>query len=90
MYRGVTTTELDELAAQTAAHMVTQHPDYGLLAARICVSNLHKNTRKSFTETVTRLYKYVNPQTKKPGPLIADDVYEIIMKNGDRLNSAII
>uniref|UniRef100_A0A6A7GA80 Ribonucleoside-diphosphate reductase n=4 Tax=Hirondellea gigas TaxID=1518452 RepID=A0A6A7GA80_9CRUS len=90
VYKGVTTSELDELAAQTAAHMVTSHPDYGLLAARICVSNLHKNTLKLFSDTIKLLYFYINPRSGKAGPLIAKDVYEIIMANADRLNSAII
>jgi len=90
VYAGVTTTELDELAAQTAAHMVTVHPDYGMLAARIAVSNLHKCTKKAFTDTVEDLYRYVNPKTGKHGPLIGDKVYEIIMKNKDKLNEAIV
>jgi len=90
VYDGVKTTELDELTAQTAAHMVTLHPDYGLLAARITVSNLHKQTKKVFTDVVADLYNYFNPRTGKHGPLIADDVYHIIMKNADLLNSAIL
>lgn len=90
VYKGVKTSELDELAAETAAGLVTRHPDYGLLAARICVSNLHKNTEKLFSKTISMLRDYVNPRTGKHGPLIAEDVYEIIMANADRLNSAII
>jgi len=90
VYAGVTTTELDELASQTAAHMVTVHPDYGKLAARIAVSNLHKTTKKLFTDVVTDLYSYVNPRTGQKGPLIAEDVYQIIMKNKDRLNDTIV
>lgn len=90
VYKGVKTSELDELAAETAAGLVTRHPDYGLLAARICVSNLHKNTEKIFSKTISLLRNYVNPRTGKPGPLIAEDVYKIVMDNADRLNSAII
>jgi len=90
VYAGVTTAALDELAAQTAAHMVTTHPDYGKLAARIAISNLHKNTKKLFTDVVTDLYSYVNPRTKLPGPMIAEDVYSIIMANKDRLNDTIV
>jgi len=90
VYAGVTTTELDELASQTAAHMVTVHPDYGKLAARIAVSNLHKTTKKLFTDVVTDLYSYVNPRTGQKGPLIAEDVYQIIMKHKDRLNDTIV
>jgi len=90
VYAGVTTTELDELASQTAAHMVTSHPDYGKLAARIAVSNLHKTTKKSFTDVVYDLYNYVNPRTGLNGPMIAEDVYQIIMANKDTLNDAIV
>lgn len=90
VYSGVTTTELDELAAQTAAHMVTAHPDYGKLAARIAISNLHKTTKKVFTDVVEDLYSYVNPKTQKHGPLIGEEVYKIIMANKERLNEAIL
>jgi len=90
VYSGVTTTELDELAAQTAAHMVTAHPDYGKLAARIAVSNLHKTTKKVFTDVVEDLYSYVNPKTQKNGPLIGEEIYKIIMANKERLNEAIV
>jgi len=90
VYSGVTTTELDELAAQTAAHMVTVHPDYGKLAARIAVSNLHKATKKLFTDVVEDLYSYVNPRTGQHGPMIAEDVYQIIMTNKEKLNDAIV
>ncbi|CAM9108134.1 unnamed protein product, partial [Phaeothamnion confervicola] len=90
VYPGVTTAELDELAAQTAAYMATQHPDMSLLAARISVSNLHKQTSKVFSESVQLLYNYVHPKTSQPAPLIADDVYAIVMANKDRINSAII
>jgi len=90
VYSGVTTTELDELAAQTAAHMVTAHPDYGLLAARIEVSNLHKNTKKSFSEVVEDLYRYINPRSNEAGPLISDRVYAIVKANEATLNAAIV
>jgi len=90
VYAGVTTAELDELTAQTAAHLVTQHPDYGLLAARITVSNLHKSTKKVFTDVVEDLYNYINPKTGKHGPLISKEVYEIVKTNGERINSAIV
>ncbi|CAM9747166.1 unnamed protein product [Choristocarpus tenellus] len=90
VYPGVTTSELDELAAQTAAYMATQHPDFSALAARISVSNLHKNTEKVFSEVVKRLYNYVHPKTGSKAGLIADDVYKVVQDNKDRLNSAII
>ena len=90
LYDGVTTSELDNLAAETAATMTTAHPDYALLAARISVSNLHKNTKKSFVDTMTDLYTYVNPRTGKKAPLLADNVYKIIKDNAELLDSTII
>ena len=90
LYDGVTTSELDNLAAEIAATMTTTHPDYAKLAARISVSNLHKNTKKSFSETMEDLYKYVNPRTGKKAPLLSDEVYKIIKKNADKLDSSII
>lgn len=90
LYDGVTTSELDNLAAEIAATMTVQHPDYAKLAARIAVSNLHKNTKKSFSETMTDLYTYENPRTGKKAPMIADDVYEIMMANAEKLDSTII
>ena len=90
LYDGVTTTELDELAARTSANMTVAHPDYAVLAARIAVSNLHKNTKKNFSRIIEELYTYVDPKTNKLAPLIADDVYEIIMANRDRLDAAIV
>ncbi len=90
LYDGVTTSELDNLAAEIAATMTVQHPDYAKLAARISVSNLHKNTKKSFSEVMKDLYTYINPRTGKKGPMIADDVYKIIKKNAEKLDSTII
>jgi ribonucleoside-diphosphate reductase alpha chain len=90
LYDGIPTTELDNLAAETAASLTTKHPDYAILAARIAVSNLHKNTKKSFSETIYDLYNYINPKTSQKAPLVADDVYQIVMENADRLDSAII
>ena len=90
LYDGVTTSELDNLAAEIAATMTTTHPDYAKLAARISVSNLHKNTKKSFSETMTDLYEYVNPRTGKKAPLLSDEVHEVIQKNAEKLDSSII
>jgi len=90
IYSGIKTTELDELAAQTCAYMSTEHPDYSTLAARISVSNLHKETKQKFSEVVDMCYKYVNPETNLPSPLYADDVYKIVMKNKERLDNAIV
>jgi ribonucleoside-diphosphate reductase alpha chain len=90
IYDGVTTTELDNLAAEVAATMTVKHPDYAQLASRIAVSNLHKNTKKSFSETMRDLYHYVDPKTGARASLIADDVHEIIQRNAELLDSAII
>lgn len=90
LYDGVTTSELDNLAAEVAATNTISHPDYALLASRIAVSNLHKNTKKSFSETVTDLYNYIDPKNGQKAPLISDEVYEIVQKNADVLDSTII
>lgn len=90
IYEGVTTSELDSLAAEVAASLTTRHPDFAQLAARIAVSNLHKNTEKSFSETMKALYDYINPKTGLHSPLIANDVMEVIEKNAMLLDSTII
>lgn len=90
LYDGVTTSELDNLAAEIAATMTTAHPDYARLAARISVSNLHKNTKKTFSDVMHDLYTYVNPRTGKDAPLLSDKVYQVIMENKDKLDSTII
>lgn len=90
IYPGVTTSELDNLAAETAASLTTTHPDYALLASRIAVSNLHKNTEKSFSKTIELLYNYLDPKTGQKAALIADDVFEIVKTNAQLLDSSII
>ncbi len=90
IYAGVTTHELDNLAAEIAASLTTTHPDYALLASRIAVSNLHKSTNKSFSKTMANLYNFVDQKTGFHAPLIADDVHEIIQKNAQLLDSTII
>ena len=90
IYDGVTTTELDNLAAETAASLTTRHPDYALLASRIAVSNLHKNTVKSFSQTMRKLYNYTDNATGRKMPLLADDVMQIIEANAELLDSSII
>jgi ribonucleoside-diphosphate reductase alpha chain len=90
LYDGVTTSELDNLAAETAASLTTKHPDYALLASRIAVSNLHKNTIKSFSETMRRLHGYIDIKAGKNASLIADDVWEVIQENAELLDSTII
>ncbi len=90
LYDDVTTVELDNLAAETAATMATIHPDYALLAARIAVSNLHKETEKSFAKVVNNLYNYIDPKTGERAGLISDEVQKIVQKHKDQLDSAII
>ena len=90
IYAGVPTTELDNLAAETAASLTIAHPDYAILASRIAVSNLHKNTVKSFSATMRKLHQYVDKTTGKVLPLIADDVIQIIEEHADILDSTII
>lgn len=90
IYDNVTTTELDNLAAETAAAQTTIHPDFSVLAARIAVSNLHKNTLKSFSKTAQLLYEYTDPITQTHAPLISEEIYKIIRKNADELDSSVI
>lgn len=90
VYPGVTTVELDTLAAETAATMTTKHPDYAILAARIAVSNLHKMTKKTFSDVMFDLYSYVDPNTGKKAPMVSEETWAIIDKHKDRLNSEII
>jgi ribonucleoside-diphosphate reductase alpha chain len=90
IYDGVSTTELDNLAAEVAATMTVKHPDYAQLASRIAVSNLHKNTKKSFSEVMKDLYEYVDPKTGQRAALLAADVYALVQENADLLDSTII
>ncbi len=90
IYDGVTTTVLDNLAAEVAAGKTIDHPDYALLASRIAVSNLHKETKKTFSEVIDDMHKYIDPKTGQNASLIADDVYNIIIENKDLLDSSII
>uniref|UniRef100_A0A9J7YJF6 Ribonucleoside-diphosphate reductase n=1 Tax=Cyprinus carpio carpio TaxID=630221 RepID=A0A9J7YJF6_CYPCA len=90
LYSGVTTVELDTLAAEITATLTTKHPDYAILAARIAVSNLHKETKKVFSEVMEDLYNYVNPLNGHHSPMISKETLDIVLANKDRLNSAII
>jgi ribonucleoside-diphosphate reductase alpha chain len=90
LYDGVGTKQLDTLAAETAAYLTSSHPDYAILAARIAVSNLHKETDKSFSATIDKMRKYINPHTGDPAPLISEDVHKIIMENAEKLDGAVI
>lgn len=90
LYSGVSTVELDNLAAETAATMTTKHPDYTLLAARIAISNLHKETKKCFSDVIEELYHSKNKRTGKWEPLVSEEVLNFVKANADKLNSAII
>ena len=90
LYDGVSTSELDNLAAETAASMTISHPDYAQLAARIAISNLHSNTKKSFSETMNEMFHYINPRTNQESPLLAEEVHKVIMENAEFLDSHII
>uniref|UniRef100_A0A2L2YGU2 Ribonucleoside-diphosphate reductase n=2 Tax=Parasteatoda tepidariorum TaxID=114398 RepID=A0A2L2YGU2_PARTP len=90
LYPGVTTVELDNLAAEIAATMTTKHPDYAILAARIAISNLHKETKKTFSSVIEDLYNMINEKSGKKSPMISDHIYNVIMENAEKLNSAII
>ncbi|KAI9027656.1 ribonucleotide reductase [Phycomyces nitens] len=89
MYQGITTVELDNLAAETAADMTTTHPDYAILAARIAVSNLHKETHKKFSDVVNQLYNHKHPKTKADNPLVSQELYDIVNKYSERINAAV-
>ncbi|KAG7278359.1 hypothetical protein CRUP_024604 [Coryphaenoides rupestris] len=90
LYSGVTTVELDTLAAEITATLTTKHPDYASLAARIAVSNLHKETKKVFSDVMEDLYNYINPLNSRHSPMISKETLDIVLENKDRLNSAII
>ncbi len=89
LYDGVSTSELDNLAAEVCASMTVRHPDYAVLAARIAISNLHKTTSQSFSNTMKRLYTYVNPKTGENAQLIDTEVYGIIKRHAAKLDEAI-
>ncbi|RSL47064.1 Ribonucleoside-diphosphate reductase large chain, partial [Fusarium floridanum] len=90
VYGGVTTVQLDDLAAETAAYMTVTHPDYAILAARIAVSNLHKQTKKQWSAVVSDLYHYVNPKNDRASPMISKETYECVMRHKEELDSAIV
>ena len=90
IYDGVSTSDLDNLAAEVAAAKTIDHPDYALLASRIAVSNLHKETKKTFSEVIDDLHHYIDPKTNQNASLVADDVYAIIQENKEAFESSII
>jgi ribonucleoside-diphosphate reductase alpha chain len=90
VFEGISTSEIDTLAAETAAYMTTHHPDYSLLAGRIAISNLQKKWSKKFSDCIEDLYTYINPETGKPAGLISEETYNIVQKHKDTLDSSII
>jgi ribonucleoside-diphosphate reductase alpha chain len=86
----IQTSVLDQLAMETAASLTTKHPDYSTLAARLAITALHKETKKSFSETVTELYKYVDPKTRKHSPIVSEQFHKLVIKHADELDSAIV
>jgi len=86
----IETRVLDTLAMETAASLTVRHPDYATLAARIAITSLHKETKKSFTETIKDLYNYVDPKTGKHSPVVSSSFYKLVLKNSDQLDSAIV
>ncbi|KAI9260753.1 ribonucleotide reductase [Phascolomyces articulosus] len=90
MYQGITTVELDNLAAETAAYMTTTHPDYAILAARIAVSNLHKETENEFSKVVYKLYHHEHPKLKTHNPLVSEELYQLTQKHAEQIDAAII
>ena len=86
LYDGVTTVDLDILAAEISATMATTHPDYAKLAARIAVSNLHKETKPLFSEVIRDLYEYINPKTNNHAPLVSNELYNLVSANNDLIN----
>jgi len=90
IYDGISTQELDTLAAETAASMIPKHPDHSILASRIAVSRLHKTTKKKFSDTIDTLYNYIDPVTNKPAGMISEKTYQVVMQNKNKLDSAIL
>ncbi|MGZ3789341.1 MAG: ribonucleoside-diphosphate reductase subunit alpha [Bacteriovorax sp.] len=90
IYDGITTKELDQLAAETAAYLSTQHPQYATLAGRIAVSNLHKETRGCFSENIKAMFHYTNPVTKEASPLVSEELYDVVMEHAGKLDKAVV
>jgi len=90
IYDGITTSELDQLAAETAAYLSTKHPSYSRLAGRIAVSNLHKDTKGCFSENIKRMYNYINPKTGEHSPLVAKELFELVMENAQALDKVVV
>ena len=89
IYDGISTTELDQLAAETAAYLSTKHPAYSTLAGRIAVSNLHKETKGCFSENIKSMYTYVNPKTGEHAPLISKELHDLVIENAEKIDKRV-
>ena len=92
IYNGVSTSELDELAAQICSSMICEHPDFGALASRIIISNMQKNTTPSFSEAVTKLYFNgfgTDTRVTEHNPVVSKALYDVVIENQAKLNSYI-
>ncbi len=90
IYDGISTIELDNLAAETAVAMTTTHPDYSKLAGRISVSSLHKSTPKKFSQAIKELYSFIEPRTGKQSSLIDETLYKFVLQNREAIDSAVV
>lgn len=90
IFDGITTKELDNLAAETAAYLSTKHPDYSTLAGRIAVSNLHKETKGCFSENIKSMYNYINPKTNVHAPLVSKELYDVVLQNAEMLDKTVV
>ena len=90
IYDGISSTELDTLAAETAASMTTTHPDYAKLAGRLAVTNLHKTTPKKFSQSIKELYSFIEPRTGTESSLISDELFDFVKKNRAVIDGAIV
>jgi len=90
LYDGVSSAELDQLSSETAASMVTVHPDFGKLAARIAITALYKDVEKDFSVIAKKLYDYINPKTGDKAGMISDEVYAVIQKYSQELDAMIV
>jgi len=88
LYDKIPTTKIDELTAEQCASLSTNHPDYGILAGRIIVSNHQKNTSHSFFHVIKQLYDFCDMDGKH-SPIVSEDVYNITSQNAATIESMI-
>ena len=78
IYDGVKTSEIDELTSQLAVSLSTNHPDYGILASRVAISNHQRNTDSSFSNVMNSLANQINPKTGEHISHINDIIVSIV------------